>query len=125
MFAIRIEGINNAVSRLEGVQENYFEMATELVGKNKILYKVSASKFLDFIPRTTETQVLKILKIKSNDCISIGKYKSSQNEICLALVDLEKEFQNKICGHYLSELEGELVNNFSWKISVSEVHLNE
>ena len=99
-------------------------MAVELINKDEISYPIGASKFLDFIPRTTKTKLLQILKIKSNDYISIGKYQTNHNEVCLALIDLEDECLNFVNGISPFDLRGKTENFYSSKICIKTINLD-
>lgn len=120
----RITDINRAVVNLEQSQINFFDMAAELINKDEISYPIGASKFLDFIPRTTKTKLLQILKIKSNDYISIGKYQTNHNEVCLALIDLEDECLNFVNGISPFDLRGKTENFYSSKICIKTINLD-
>ena len=119
----RILDINRAVLRFEEAQPEYFEAAIRLIDNNDISFNVGASKFLDFIPRTTKSQLLQIIKVKSKRCISIGQYQSAQNEVCLAVVDLENEYLNSINGYSLREMQGTSETYYSPRICVKNIEL--
>lgn len=121
----RIVDVNHAVSNFENAPDNYFEMAFALIDNERITYRVSAPKFLDFFPRTTETDLLTILKIKSDNNISIGEFRSNHQEVCIALVDLNSEYLNLINGYSPHELPFQKEVFYSSKICLRTVYIQE
>ena len=114
----RIKDLNSAVSRLEQISPKYFEAAISLMSKNEISYKISASKFTDIFPRCTKTNILEIVKIKSENPISIGNFQSDYKEISLALVDIDSEFCNKINNLLIFDIERKPQKFYSSKICI-------
>ena len=119
----RIIGANQVFARFEKVSPKYFETALKLINEESFSYSVHAPRFLGFRPRTTSGRSLRILKITSKYNLSIGNFQSNQNEVCLALVDIDKKYLNTINGVLPHELNGIIETNYSSRIYVKRVVL--
>lgn len=121
----KIETLNKFTKRLENIGKENFEMAVQLIGKEEISYSVNTSRFADLMPRETKTDLLKIVKIKSNNNIKIGDYALDGNQLCFALVDVERENLNTINGVLPLDLDLEIEEFYSSKIGVCKtIELN-
>ena len=117
----RIMNVNFSVERMEQAPPQYFDKAIALMQKDEVSYDVHACRFLDSLPRTTKAQTLQIIKIASTDYITIGDYQSNKKEVCIALIDLDSEYLNKINGISPFELQGQDETYYSSGICVKNV----
>lgn len=116
----RIQGLNKAFVRFSNTDVNYLDLAGKLIDPEYMEFSVTASKFLDKMPRKTICDNLKIIRLHSASGLEIGEYKTYQQDLYLVSIDLEEQFQNTINGKYLDEFETNNIIKYGSKISVAE-----
>ena len=116
----RIQKLNQAFLRFSKTDVNYLDLAGKLIDPEHMKFYVTASKFLDKMPRKTICDNLKIIKLHSTSGFEIGKYKTYQQDLYLVSIDLRERFQNTINGKYLDKFETENIIKYGSKITVVE-----
>lgn len=99
----RFDNIETAYTRFLNTDKDFYKLSCKLVEPDDLLFSISASKFLDNVPRKTKCRDLKIININSKNGFDIGGFHTDKTNITLASIALNKDFQNKINGHYLDE----------------------
>lgn len=114
----KIESLASLYSRFKKIKPSFFEKVVNLTLNGEITQVINASRFQDLLPREFISNQIKIVKIKSNSNIKIGEFLTDYNEICLVLVNVEKENLNLINGVSPFEIDGKIEENYSSKIGV-------
>lgn len=92
----RLDNIDFSFKRFEKVDSKVFEMFADLINFHQIRWNVSASKFLDKLPRKFDCENLKIAKIHSDKGFKIGDFKTDRKDIVLALVYVKEGYKNLV-----------------------------
>ena len=103
-FASRIDDLGKAFDRFMIKGHLFYEKIAPLLHDKK-RWKLSSFKFTDKIPRCVDSSPLQILQLHSNKGFDIGEYHTDLPSLTIALVDLDKRYQNKINGKYLSDFK--------------------
>lgn len=119
----RIENLQNAFDRFNKVNPKFFELISNLVEPDDLVFYVTASKFADNLARITSCSNLKIYKIHSDSGIRIGDYYSPKKDLYIANIDLDNVFVNKINGFELNELVFCNEIKIGKKISIYDVEI--
>lgn len=118
------ERVNNsmlAYERLIKMPMHHFKTLSDLFDDKEIKWIVSAPKFLDFFPRQTIKETLRIIKIHCEKGFEIGGFKTLQKDIVLADVDLDDSYKNVINGIPLNEIKGNTIKKITKFISIEEL----
>ena len=102
-----------------------FEMFSNLLNSNEILWSVSQSKFLDKITRKFKCRKLKIIKLHSDSGFDIGDFHTEKTDIILANVEIYYTFKNLINGLDLNKIKSTTLRECSTLISIECFDFNK
>ena len=97
------------------------ENAVSLYRSHDVKWTVKGSRFDDRKLRQTTCQILRVFLFNGGQDIQIGDLRTNGKNLCLADVDLPQEYQLKVNGFYLRELNGRPIENIGDRIVVYEV----
>ena len=117
----KIETLKRLEHRFISIGTEYFDLGAKLIDKPEIDYVVNACHFSDLLPRRMSSALLKIVKITSENFISVGEQHSTSKQLCFALVDVEREQMNTINGISPLEMDLEVEKYYSPNIAVCNV----
>lgn len=113
----RLDNLDSAYTRFLQTNKDFYELCGKLIEPDDLSFNVSGSKFLDNMPRKTVCHNLQIIRFHSQNGFEIGNYHTDKQDITLALVRLNKNFQNKVNGIYLEDYILENEEKFGSRIS--------
>ena len=99
----RIKNEGLAVSKIKVYDPSFYDSLSPLLRSGEINWRVSGSKFTHVITRKTVCETLTIVKLESEKGFDVGGCHTNAQTLFLPLIDLPKEYQNKINGKYLDE----------------------
>ena len=121
----KLKNIEKAFNRFEKVDSKMFEMFSNLLNSNEILWSVSQSKFLDKVTRKFKCRKLKIIKLHSDSGFDIGNFHTEKTDIILANVEIYYTFKNLINGLDLNKIKSAAIRECSTLISVECFDFNK
>ena len=103
-FPSRINDLSRAFQCFAQNSPSFYEEISTILNKKK-RWELSPFKFTDKIPRRICSYPLRIIQLYSRTGFDIGDYHTDQSTLSIALVDLDKQYQNQINGKYLSDFK--------------------
>lgn len=119
----RLDNIDFSFKRFEKVDSKVFEMFADLINFHQIRWNVSASKFLDKLPRKFDCENLKIAKIHSDKGFKIGDFKTDRKDIVLALVYVKEGYKNLVNNIDLQSVANTVEKECSKLITIVNINL--
>ena len=120
-FPHRILKSWTAYQNLQNTIPGTLENVVKLYHPEDMKWVINAFSFKDYRTRRTVCKILRIFVFDGNQNIKIGHFKTRHKNFCLADVDLPTEYQLKINGYYLKDLQGELIKDISGRIQIYRV----
>lgn len=103
-FSSRINDLTRAFQCLTQNSPPFYEEISTILNQKK-RWELSPFKFADRVPRCICSSPLIIMRLYSSTGFDIGEYHTDQSTLTIALVELDKQYQNKINGIFLSDFK--------------------